>query len=61
MTITRDELLERIELLKALRESVALQSHYAELLNAYDGGERRTFTADTWLERLRELKQRKTA
>jgi hypothetical protein len=43
------------ELLIALRKSVDLQSHYAELLNMYDGGLRSTFTADSWIERLREL------
>jgi hypothetical protein len=45
-------------LLTALDESVKLQSHYAELLNAYDGGTRLTFkrTSD-WLERLRKLRK----
>lgn len=44
-------------LLHALDESVKLQSHYAELLNAYDGGKRLSFprTSD-WLERLRKIK-----
>ena len=28
----------------ALEESVTLQSHYAELLNMHDGGQRLTFT-----------------
>jgi hypothetical protein len=36
----------------ALFESVRLQSHYATLLNAHDGGARKTFTYAEWLERL---------
>lgn len=40
------------ELYHALEESVKLQSHYATLLNQYDGGERMTFTVDSWLQRL---------
>lgn len=40
------------ELRHALEESVKLQSHYATLLNMHDSGQRMTFTADTWLERL---------
>jgi len=47
------------DLEEALAESVRLQSHYARLLNDYDGGERRTFTADSWLARLAELKELK--
>ena len=49
------------ELRKALEESVRLQSHYAELLNMYDGGKRLTFaSADEWMKtgwrvRLREM------
>ena len=44
------------ELVKALEESVKLQSFYAEQLNACDGGKRRTFAdADAWLARLREI------
>ena len=40
---------------KALEESVKLQTHYAELLNMHDGGERIGFeTADAWIDRLRE-------
>lgn len=39
----------------ALDKSVALQSHYAGLLNAYDGGQRRQFKdGQDWIERLRE-------
>lgn len=41
------------ELRKALEESVKLQSHYAELLNGYDGGSRMTFkSAEEWIARL---------
>jgi hypothetical protein len=40
----------------ALRESVKLQSHYADLLNMYDEGRRRTFvSAEEWIERLVEI------
>lgn len=42
------------ELNEALRQSVALQRHYASLLNHWDGGERILFdSAEQWLERLR--------
>jgi hypothetical protein len=48
-----------VDLQASLEESVKLQSHYAALLNDYDGGERRQFaTADEWLARLREPHQR---
>lgn len=41
----------------ALIESLNLQNHYAKLLNAYDGGERITFSSvDSWLKRLDEIK-----
>jgi hypothetical protein len=55
----RDPYMERIaQLTKALEESVRLQSHYAALLNQYDGGDRQGFgSADAWIERLRELDQ----
>lgn len=37
----------------ALKESLKLQSHYAELLNKYDGGHRMIFkTKEQWLNRL---------
>jgi hypothetical protein len=40
----------------ALRESVKLQSHYAELLNWYDSGKRISFTTpEEWIARLREI------
>lgn len=41
----------------ALEQSVELQSHYAELLNMYDGGQRLTFAnVEAWLDRLDALK-----
>lgn len=43
------------ELEAALAESVKLQSHYADLLNMHDGGERMQFTVDSWLARLAAL------
>jgi hypothetical protein len=40
----------------ALEESVKLQGHYAQLLNAHDAGERKIFTtANDWIARLAEL------
>ena len=40
----------------ALEESVKFQSHYAALLNDYDGGKRMTFkNAAAWTARLREI------
>lgn len=37
----------------ALRESVKLQAHYANLLNMHDGGKRIVFkSAEEWIERL---------
>lgn len=41
---------------KCLEESVKLQSHYAELLNMMDGGRRISFTKDSWIERMKNLK-----
>ena len=39
---------------EALEQSVKLQSHYAVLLNGYDGGKRKQFkTAQEWIDRLR--------
>lgn len=49
------------ELRAALEESLNLQSHYALLLNAHDGGERRTFTVKSWLARLKELRAAATS
>lgn len=47
---------EEMELRHALMESLRLQSHYAKLLNDYDGGKRLTFeSVDAWLKRLREV------
>lgn len=44
------------ELTRALAESVRLQSHYAALLNQYDGGNRKGFAdAQEWINRLRTL------
>lgn len=41
------------KLRSGLEESLKLQSHYAELLNMYDHGERMQFdTVEDWLERL---------
>lgn len=46
----------RAELVAALQHSVGLQTHYAKLLNEYDGGQRREFrTVADWIERLREI------
>lgn len=43
------------DLEKALAESVKLQSHYAKLLNGYDGGERMQFDSHAaWMDRLRK-------
>jgi len=42
----------------ALEESVKLQSHYATLLNEYDGGRRATFAdGAAWVARLVECKK----
>lgn len=42
----------------ALERSVALQSHYAKLLNAHDGGQRMTFdSAQEWIARLHALEK----
>lgn len=44
------------EVWAALEESVKLQSHYAGILNDYDGGMRMSFKdAKEWLERLRKM------
>ena len=43
---------------KCLDKSVELQSHYARLLNEYDGGKRMTFrNGDAWMIRLRQLEK----
>ena len=43
------------EIWYALEESVKLQSHYAELLNMFDNGQRLQFkNANEWLLRLRK-------
>lgn len=42
-------------MLIALQESLKLQAHYAQLLNDWDGGERKIFrSVSQWLDRLRE-------
>ena len=42
---------------EALQQSVELQSHYAELLNMHDGGQRLQFAnIEAWLDRLAALK-----
>jgi hypothetical protein len=46
----------RAELINALQCSVGLQSHYAELLNMHDAGERMKFeTVEQWIGRLRQV------
>lgn len=53
---TRELIAEVERLREGLEKSVVLQSHYARLLNDYDGGKRRTFdSADEWLARLDEI------
>ena len=43
-------------LVSALAESVKLQSHYATILNAYDGGKRMSFASEQeWIDRLNSL------
>lgn len=44
------------DLWAALEESVKVQRHYAFLLNAYDGGQRRPFKdAQAWVDRLIDI------
>lgn len=46
-------------LIDALTESVKLQSHYAKLLNMYDGGKRMQFeNVEAWLKRMEEVDDR---
>lgn len=46
------------DLRAAFEESVKLQSHYAGILNEYDGGKRMQFeNAQEWLDRLETLKE----
>jgi len=54
--VPRDPAVDTINRLTiALRESVKLQSHYAELLNMHDGGCRIGFKdPDAWIARLKE-------
>jgi hypothetical protein len=45
-------------LMDALEHSVTLQSHYAKLLNQYDGGKRMIFKdANAWISRLTEMEK----
>lgn len=54
---TRDLLVTNETLRIALEESLKLQSHYAELLNMHDGGQRVSFhSVEAWLERLKETR-----
>ena len=47
---------ELFQLRAALDESVKLQSHYAGLLNIYDGGQRMQFAdREAWMARLAKL------
>lgn len=49
---------EYVRLRDALEQSVKLQSHYAMLLNGWDGGERSQFAnADEWIARLALISQ----
>ena len=51
---------ERDELEYALEESVKLQSHYAKILNGYDGGRRLEFqSTEDWMLRLRKIQDDK--
>jgi hypothetical protein len=44
------------DLWAALEESVKLQSHYAQLLNMHDGGQRKEFSdAHAWVDRLIDI------
>ncbi len=55
-TEERSERSELFQLRAALDESVKLQSHYARLLNAYDGGKRLEFAnREAWMERLTQV------
>lgn len=48
------------KLMAALETSVQFQSHYGQLLNVHDGGERMAFaSADDWLARLDTLEKQK--
>lgn len=54
-TTTNDKEAGNDELLVALEASLRLQSHYAFLLNTYDGGARAQFaSAEEWIARLKE-------
>lgn len=51
----RKQEIELAQIRVALDESLKLQSHYAELLNMHDGGQRMTFDSAKWIERLKDL------
>lgn len=54
--ITAELLESRAILAVALRRLIELQSHYAKLLNGYDGGDRLQFaSAQEWVDRLHEF------
>jgi hypothetical protein len=58
MTIEELQAEKIARLSEALSASVKLQSHYAKLLNSWDGGERMTFDdAEAWLRRLDEVRK----
>lgn len=45
------------QIIIAFAESIKLQAHYAELLNTYDGGNRKIFRSPAdWVDRLIETK-----
>lgn len=53
---TKSVSLNEAQLLLALEESIKLQSHYAKLLNQYDGGTRISFSSpEEFMERLRSI------
>lgn len=54
-----DQVAEIKRLREALAESVKLQSHYASILNGYDGGRRMQFgSAEEWLDRLSAVRSK---
>lgn len=52
-------IIEKAELYKALEESLRIQSHYAKLLNMYNGGQRLKFDSVlNFVLRLRSLESK---
>lgn len=48
-----------LEIWVALEELVKLQSHYARILNQYDGGNRLEFqSANEWMDRQKRMNRR---